>query len=95
MLYLVDGITQLPIGTAPYIIGRQFLSDPTPEQNSFISRRHASVCWDSETNSLFVEDLGTLNGTFVNGYRTSGPVGEYTTFACDFFQQHELSRFIS
>jgi pSer/pThr/pTyr-binding forkhead associated (FHA) protein len=34
-----------------------------------LSRAHAAFGWDGE--SFFVEDLGSTNGTFVNGVRTT------------------------
>ncbi len=32
-----------------------------------VSRRHLSIYWQSGT--IFIEDLGSINGTFVNGSR--------------------------
>lgn len=37
----------------------------------FMSRRHARVFWDR--GGLFVDDLGTTNGTYVDGRRTIAP----------------------
>jgi hypothetical protein len=36
-----------------------------------ISRRHASLTWDGR--QFIIQDLGSANGTFVNGVRLSGP----------------------
>ena len=37
------------------------------EEAHSVSRRHARILWQS--NSLVVEDLGSINGTFLNGKR--------------------------
>jgi len=37
-----------------------------------VSRRHTRLHW--EANAYIVEDLGSTNGTFVNGSRLTGPV---------------------
>jgi len=52
------------------IIGREVgndvvLSDPQ------VSRRHASLTWDGR--QFIIQDLGSANGTFVNGVRLTGP----------------------
>ncbi len=49
-------------GTADLVLG-----DPG------VSRRHARVL--PEPDGIIVEDLGSSNGTYVNGRRISGPVG--------------------
>ena len=37
-----------------------------------VSAHHARLTWDGQT--FVVEDVGSTNGTFVNGYRLTGPV---------------------
>lgn len=37
-----------------------------------VSAHHARLTWDGRT--FVVEDMGSTNGTFVNGYRITGPV---------------------
>lgn len=37
-----------------------------------VSAHHARLTWDGQ--QFVVEDLGSTNGTFVNGYRLTGPV---------------------
>ncbi len=53
-----------------YFIGRDLANDiPIPEVE--ISRRHARIFLQG--NLVFIEDLGSTNGTFVNGTRISSP----------------------
>jgi hypothetical protein len=66
-LVLADG-SSLPIGRAPIVIGRLpecgvVLSDTN------VSRRHAEVALDD--GEVVVTDLGSTNGTFVNGRRVT------------------------
>src|SRR5690606_13345543 len=32
-----------------------------------ISRKHAVIYWDAEKDDLKIKDMGSLNGTFLNG----------------------------
>ncbi|MCC6641567.1 MAG: FHA domain-containing protein [Deltaproteobacteria bacterium] len=59
---------ELPIDAAWLVIGRGASADWTLSELT-ISRSHAAFGWDGET--FFVEDLGSTNGTFVNGERRS------------------------
>jgi hypothetical protein len=52
------------------IIGRMVGSDVVVS-DSEVSRRHASITW--ERGQPVIRDLGSTNGTFVNGVRTTGP----------------------
>jgi len=53
-----------------YIMGRDQAADIClPEKK--ISRRHASIIWEGDAE-IFLEDLGSLNGTSVNGDLISG-----------------------
>src|ERR1700749_828193 len=55
----------------PVAIGR----DPKvelPLQDEGISPRHCRVAFDKEKNAFFLEDLGSTNGTLLNGKRVSG-----------------------
>jgi TolB protein len=58
------------VGAAPVTIGRQ---DQCQVQvaGTWVSRRHARLAWTGM--GYLVEDLGSTNGTFVNGERVSGP----------------------
>jgi pSer/pThr/pTyr-binding forkhead associated (FHA) protein len=52
------------------VIGRQDADLTIPDEE--LSRRHAAV--RPAVTGVVVEDLGSLNGTFVDGERISGPV---------------------
>ncbi len=59
-----------PLTQAPITIGRQsdnviILSDPD------VSRHHAVISWQAGT--YVIQDLGSVNGTFVNNRRITGP----------------------
>jgi len=54
---------------APVVVGRAFPADAVVEDAS-LSRQHARFTW--RTGGLFVEDLGSTNGTLVNGARVDG-----------------------
>jgi len=51
------------------VIGRQSDCDIVLDSNS-VSRRHAEVVADG--GAFFVEDLGSRNGTYVNGRKIEG-----------------------
>jgi hypothetical protein len=57
-------------GAAPVTIGRQDQCEVQVE-GTWVSRRHARLAWTG--TEYIVEDLGSTNGTFVNGERVSGP----------------------
>jgi len=57
---------EVPIGTRPITIGRSPDND-LPVDNLAVSNHHARVYY--EGNRLVVEDLDSLNGTFVNDLR--------------------------
>jgi DNA-binding NtrC family response regulator len=61
---LVDDAIE--IGRKPGGIGVALADDEA-------SRRHARVAWDALAASWMLEDLGSRNGTFVNGVRIGGP----------------------
>jgi ABC transport system ATP-binding/permease protein len=54
------------------ILGRESASADLVIEDPGVSRRHARVL--TETGAVIVEDLGSSNGTYVNGERISGAV---------------------
>jgi hypothetical protein len=72
---------QFDIGAAPVTIGRQAQCD-VQVQDTWMSRRHARIAWTG--TEYIIEDLGSTNGTFVNGERVVGPralrSGDYLQF---------------
>ena len=58
------------IGGAAVTIGRQAQCD-VQVKDTWVSRRHARIAWTG--TEYIVEDLGSTNGTFVNGERVAGP----------------------
>ena len=66
----VQHVVKLKPGT--YIIGRDpgcdiVLPDP------FVSRKHAKIFYSEEQGTWFIEDLGSKNGTYVNGEKIEKP----------------------
>ena len=59
-------VKQVPVGARPVTIGRSPDND-LPVDNLAISNYHARVYF--EAGRLVVEDLDSLNGTFVNDLR--------------------------
>jgi diguanylate cyclase (GGDEF)-like protein len=56
----------------PVTIGR----DPKIEltlQDEGISRRHCRIAFNAEKSAFFIEDLGSTNGTLLNGKRVQAP----------------------
>ncbi|MBN2459157.1 FHA domain-containing protein [Candidatus Woesearchaeota archaeon] len=51
----------------PTVIGRQGDIKVAPELQFHASERHCSVQFDFKKNRFFIMDLGSANGTFVNG----------------------------
>jgi len=89
------GEVELSQARKTYTLGRQSTCDlPVPDAN--ISRQHAELFWDGEGWSL--RDLGSTNGTSVNGHRLTGPVelhdGDNITLGISTLVYHEVSRMV-
>jgi pSer/pThr/pTyr-binding forkhead associated (FHA) protein len=71
----------LPLEKSEMHVGRDVTNELVISDEK-VSRRHARLY--SEGDQFVVEDLGSTNGTFINGARLSGPhllrVGEQITF---------------
>jgi pSer/pThr/pTyr-binding forkhead associated (FHA) protein len=73
-LQIVDGPaagTHLAIGEEPLVLGRGETGPGTLGDDPQLSRRHASVA--RRDGGLVVEDLGSTNGTLVNGQTIAAP----------------------
>ena len=72
LVLLQDGkATPFPFDGDETVIGRHPDCQVQLESN-MVSRRHARVF--SDVGKLFVEDLGSGNGTFLNGSRVESPM---------------------
>jgi uncharacterized RDD family membrane protein YckC len=59
-----------PLGRPRAVVGRSRSCEIRLKEDT-VSRLHAAFVWRGE--SLVLEDLGSSNGTFVNGQRVNGP----------------------
>ena len=59
----------LPVDSAPVTFGRGGQNTIPLDGDEFASAQHARV--EARTDGVWVEDLGSTNGTFVNGARIS------------------------
>ncbi len=67
MLIVERGIEEssiIPLDQRTHVIGKSPSVD-TPIANPFVSRRHLEIVW--EKDGYRIQDLGSKNGTFVNG----------------------------
>jgi hypothetical protein len=62
---------RLDLTHEPLKIGRGPLNDVQLEADEFASGRHA--LFDPRRDGVWIEDLGSTNGTFVNGVRLTSP----------------------
>ena len=69
---LTPGGRRVPLGDRPLLVGREDspLSDDLADYDG-VSRRHALVTVVGDR--VLVADIGSSNGTFVNGERVNGP----------------------
>jgi hypothetical protein len=69
-LELPDGEART-LDSAPVTIGRGGQNDIALDGDDFASARHARV--EPRRDGVWIEDIGSTNGTFVNGARLSQP----------------------
>ena len=60
-----------PIDSGPLLVGREAENDVPLLRDEFSSGRHAR--FEPRRDGVWVEDVGSTNGTFVNGVRLSRP----------------------
>jgi len=60
-----------PIDSGPLLVGREAENDVPLLRDEFSSGRHAR--FEPRRDGVWVEDVGSTNGTFVNGVRLSQP----------------------
>jgi uncharacterized membrane protein YdfJ with MMPL/SSD domain len=62
---------EIRLGAEPLVLGREEPSVPDLARDHELSRRHARI--SPFEGRLLIEDLGSTNGTFVNGGAVAGP----------------------
>lgn len=62
---ILRGKDVIRINSFPFIIGKSQKANFTIEGDSFISRKHCRIT--KRDNRFFIEDLQSMNGTFVDG----------------------------
>lgn len=62
---------EIPVATEPVSIGRGGQNDVPLDGDEFASAEHAR--FETRRDGLWVEDVGSTNGTFVNGARVTTP----------------------
>jgi hypothetical protein len=61
---------EFPVNSAPVTVGRGGQNDLVLNGDDFASARHARI--EARGDGLWVQDLESTNGTFVNGSRVAG-----------------------
>jgi FHA domain-containing protein len=61
---------EFPVNSAPLTLGRGGQNDLVLEGDEFASARHARI--ESRGDGVWVQDLDSTNGTYVNGARVMG-----------------------
>ena len=67
----LDPGEEVPVDSLPVAIGRGGQNEIPLDGDEFASARHAR--FESRRDGLWVEDIGSTNGTFVNGARVTTP----------------------
>lgn len=67
----LDPGEEVPIDSLPVAIGRGGQNEIPLDGDEFASAQHAR--FESKRDGLWVEDIGSTNGTFVNGARVTTP----------------------
>jgi hypothetical protein len=62
---------QYELDSAPFTVGRSSANDIELIGDDFASSRHAR--FEPRTDGVWIHDLGSTNGTFVNGVRLNAP----------------------
>ena len=67
----LDTGEEVPVDSLPVAIGRGGQNEVPLDGDEFASAQHAR--FESKRDGLWVEDIGSTNGTFVNGARVTTP----------------------
>lgn len=67
----LDTGEEVPVASLPVAVGRGGQNEVPLEGDEFASAQHAR--FESRRDGLWVEDIGSTNGTFVNGARVTTP----------------------
>lgn len=67
----LDAGAEVPVDSLPVAVGRGGQNEVPLEGDEFASAQHAR--FEARRDGLWVEDVGSTNGTFVNGARVTTP----------------------
>ena len=67
----LDAGEEVPVNSLPVAVGRGTQNEVPLDGDEFASAQHAR--FESKRDGLWVEDVGSTNGTFVNGARVTTP----------------------
>jgi len=67
----LDAGEEVPVDSLPVAVGRGGQNEVPLDGDEFASAQHAR--FESKRDGLWVEDVGSTNGTFVNGARVTTP----------------------